>query len=77
MTDQRDDSPATARPSRRRWLLVALAVIVVLGTVALALLVGYGFFRPPGPAPVGTDAPLIPEGWLPGPIVLALAATLG
>jgi hypothetical protein len=76
MTDQRDDAPA-ARPSRRRWLLVALAVIVVLGVIALALLVGYVFFRPPGPAPVGTDAPLIPEGWLSGPIVLALAATLG
>jgi hypothetical protein len=76
MTDQRDGSPA-ARPPRRRWLLVALTVIIVLGIIALALLVGYVFFRPPGPAPVGTDAPLIPEGWLSGPIILALATTLG
>jgi hypothetical protein len=64
----------SAESSRRRWLLAALAIVVVLGIIALAILVAYIFFRPPGPAPVGTDAPLIPEGWLAGPVVLALAA---
>jgi hypothetical protein len=75
MSDQRP-RPAPAEPSRRRWLLLTLAVIVILGIIALAVLVGYVFLRPPGPAPVGTDAPLIPEGWLPGPIVLALVVAL-
>jgi hypothetical protein len=47
--------------------------VAVLGIIALTLLVWYILFRPPGPPPVGTDAPVIPESWLSGPAILALA----
>jgi hypothetical protein len=62
---------------RRRWLTVAVAVVVALGILALAAAVWYIFFRPAGPPPVGTDAPVIPESWLSGAVTFALGLLLG
>ena len=70
-------SPPDARASRRsRWLLAALAVVAVVSVIAMAALVWYILFRPAGPPPIEPGAPLIPESWLSGPAVLALAATV-
>jgi hypothetical protein len=70
-------SPPDAGTSRRtRRLLIVGAVVAVLGVLALGFAIWYIFFRPAGPPPVGPDAPLIPESWLSGPAVLALAANL-
>lgn len=76
MTVQPSSPPAAPRSRRARRLLVVMAVVGVLGMLALAALVWYIFFRPAGPPPVGTDAPVIPESWLSGPGFLALAAAV-
>ena len=72
----RDEAPRPRGWSRSRFLLVLVAVVAVLGLVALTVLVGYVYFRPAGPPPVGPDAPSIPEGWLSGPALLAISAFL-
>jgi hypothetical protein len=65
-----------ARPSRRaRRLTLVVAVVAILGLITLGALVWYIFFRPAGPPPIGTDAPVIPEGWLAGPSILAIVTS--
>jgi hypothetical protein len=76
MTVTPERSPGAGGSSRRRWIGVVVAVIVVLGILALAATVWYIYFRPAGPPPVGTEAPLIPESWLSGPGLLALATSI-
>jgi hypothetical protein len=76
MTVPPSSSPDAAKSRRARWLLVAVGVVAVLGIIALVAVVWYIFFRPAGPPPVGTDAPVIPESWLSGPGFLALAAAV-
>lgn len=61
---------------RARWIVATVAVVAVLGILALAAVVWYIFFRPAGPPPVGTDAPVIPESWLSGPVTFALGVLL-
>ena len=74
MTTTNPDRSGRARRlgSRRVRLLVALLALVAI--IALSLLVWYIFFRPAGPPPIGPGAPVIPEGWLPGQVVLAVIA---
>jgi hypothetical protein len=72
-----DNTSSDAGGSRRaRWLGVTVAVVAVIGILALAAVVWYIFFRPAGPPPVGTDAPVIPESWLFGPVAFALSLLL-
>ena len=60
---QPQPSPAGPRPDRQdglpwmRTLLLALLMVVVIGA---GFGIWYIFFRPGGPAPVGTGAPVIP-----------------
>ena len=72
MTSPPPGSPERAGPRWSRWLVVAVAVVAVLGLLALAAAIGYIFFRPAGPPPVGPDAPAIPESWLSGSAIFAL-----
>ncbi len=63
MTQPPQPSPSGQRPRKddglpwiRTILLAALMLIVLVGAIG----VWYIFFRPGGPAPVGTGAPVIP-----------------
>lgn len=76
MTTPTSGSPDVGRSRRARWVIAAIAIAVVVGVLALAALIWYIFFRPAGPPPVGTDAPVIPESWLSGPLHLALSVLL-
>lgn len=77
MTASPQGSQDERRSRRSRWVAIVIAAAVVLGVLALALAIGYIFFRPAGPPAVGTEAPVIPESRWSGPVTFALSLLLG
>ena len=77
MTQSFEPTPSPVPPQQPRsegglpWIRTILLTLIVAAVIVGAFGVWYIFFRPAGPPPIGTGAPVIPGSATPGPTAAA------